>query len=86
MQSKAQLLVKNSVFESCQKCPANFDMIFISLEELIFKEFDDSTYLSVTGIDAKNQPEETIRFDKNTIITDYINENSRWIQAKNPII
>ena len=61
-------------------------MIFIFLEDLIFEEFDDSTYFSATSIDMMNQPEETIRFDKRTIISDFINENSRWIQAKNQTI
>ena len=69
--------------ESFEKCPGQFDMLFISLEDLIFEEFDDFTYFSVTGIDMMNQPEETIKFDKNTIISDYINDNSSWIQAKN---
>ena len=72
--------------ESCQKCPGQFDMIFIWLEDLFFEEFDDSTYFTVTGIDMMNQPEETIRFDKSTIMSDFINENSRWIQAKNQTI
>ena len=61
-------------------------MIFISLDDLIFEEFDDSTSFSVTPIDAMNQLEETTRFDKNTITSDYINENSTWIQAKDPKI
>ena len=74
------------ILKSCQKCPGRFDVIFISLEDLIFEEFDDFTYFSVTGLDTMNQPEETVRFDKSTIISDFINENSRWIQAKNSII
>ena len=61
-------------------------MIFISLEDLIFEEFGDLTYISVTSIDIMNQPETTIRFDKSTIISDFINDDSRWIQAKNQTI
>ena len=61
-------------------------MIFIWLEDLFFEEFDDSTYFTVTSINMMNQPEETIRFDKSTIMSDFINENSRWIQAKNQTI
>ena len=58
-------------------------MIFISLDDLAADEFDNSTYISVIGINTMNQPEETIRLDRNTIGSGNINENSRWIQDKN---
>ena len=61
-------------------------MIFISLGDLIFEEFDDSTSFSVSVLNAMDQPEKTIRFDKNTNVSDYINENSTWIQVKDPRI
>ena len=51
--------------------------MFISIKDLNIEATDDSTYFSITTIDLKHQPEETLRFDKNTLI-----EYGKWIQVR----
>ena len=51
--------------------------MFVSIIELNIEPTDDSTYFSITPIDTMNRPEETMKFDKNTIF-----ENGKWIQAR----
>ena len=47
--------------------------MFISLKNLIIRENDDTTYVSVIVIDPMQQPEETFRLDKNDL--------EKWIQV-----
>ena len=51
--------------------------MFISINDLNIEPTDESTHFSITPIDIMHQPEETMRFDKNTII-----ENRKWIQIR----
>ena len=51
--------------------------MFISILDLNIEETDDSTYFSVTSMDAMNNPEESLRFDHNK---NY--EYGKWIQAR----
>ena len=51
--------------------------MFISIKDLKIEPIDEFTYFSITPIDIMHQPEETIRFDKNSII-----ENGKWIQIR----
>ena len=51
--------------------------MFISINDLNIEPTDESTHFSITPIDIMHQPEETMRFDKNTII-----ENGKWIQIR----
>ena len=51
--------------------------MFISINDLNIEPTDESTHFSITPIDIMHQPEETMRFDKNTII-----ENEKWIQIR----
>ena len=49
--------------------------MFISITDLLIEPTDDSTYFAITPIDIMFQPEETMRFDKNSLI-----EYGKWIQ------
>ena len=49
--------------------------MFISITDLLIEPTDDSTYFAITPIDTMFQPEETMRFDKNSLI-----EYGKWIQ------
>ena len=51
--------------------------MFISITDLNIEQTDDSTYLAITSIDVMLQPQETMRFDKNTLI-----EYGKWIQVR----
>ena len=51
--------------------------MFISITDLLIEPTDDSTYFAITPIDTMFQPEETIRFDKDSFI-----EYGEWIQAR----
>ena len=51
--------------------------MFVLITDLNIDPTDDSTYFAITPIDTMFQPEETMRFDKNTPI-----EYGRWIQAR----
>ena len=51
--------------------------MFISVLDLNIEESDDSTYFSVTSMDAMENPEESLRFDHNS---NY--EYGKWIQAR----
>ena len=53
--------------------------MFISITDLNIEPTDDSTYLTITSIDAMFQHQETMRFDKNTLI-----EYGKWIQVRFP--
>ena len=50
--------------------------MFITITDLNIEPTDDSTYFSITPTDLMHQPEQTMRFDKNTII-----EYRKWIQV-----
>ena len=50
--------------------------MFISVLDLNIEETDDSTYFSVTSMDAMENPEESLRFDHNS---NY--EYGKWIQV-----
>ena len=51
--------------------------MFISINDLNIEPTDESTHLSITPIDIMHKAEETMRFDKNTII-----DNGKWIQFR----
>ena len=51
--------------------------MFISVLDLNIEETDDSTYFSVTSMDAMENPEERLRFDHNS---NY--EYGKWIQVR----
>ena len=51
--------------------------MFISIPDFdTIEETNNSSYISITVIDAMDKPEETIRFDKQT---NY--ESGKWIQV-----
>ena len=52
-------------------------IMFFSITDLNIEPTDDSTYLAITSIDVMLQPEETMRFDKDTLI-----EYGKWIQVR----
>ena len=51
--------------------------MFFSVLDLNIEETDDSTYFSVTSMDALENPEESLRFDHNS---NY--EYGKWIQVR----
>ena len=61
-----------------KKCRSTFTVMFISITDLIIPDNDNSTYFSVSIIDAMQEPGETLKFDKNNI-----DDFGQWIQARN---
>ena len=51
--------------------------MFVLIKDLNIDPTDDSTYFAITPIDNMFQPEQTMRFDKNTPI-----EYGKWIQVR----
>ena len=60
-----------------KKCRSTFTVMFISITDLNIPDNDNSTYFSVSIIDAMQEPGETLKFDKNNI-----DDFGRWIQAR----
>ena len=51
--------------------------MFISVKNLNIQNNDDTTYVSVIVIDPVQQPEKTLRFDKNNK-----NDLEKWFQVR----
>ena len=63
--------------ESYSKCPPEFNMMFLSIIDLNTENDGNSTFL-ILIIDPMQQPEKTLKYDKNTKF-----DMQKWIQVSN---
>ena len=66
-----------SCHKSFWKCNADFNVMFISIKDFNTGKDSDSTF-SIIMIDPMQQPEETLKYDKNTNLN-----YQKWIQVRN---